>query len=52
MSQQISVLIPAHDEASYIGGCLAALFASRPLADGMTGEVLVLANGCSDNTAD
>ena len=52
MSRLISVLIPAHNEADYIGACLEALFASRPLPDGTTGEVLVLANGCSDDTAE
>lgn len=50
MSRLISVLIPAHNEADYIGPCLTALFASDPLPTGMTGEVLVLANGCRDNT--
>jgi len=52
MSRLISVLIPAHNEADYIGACLQALFASAPLPDGSTGEVLVLANGCSDDTAE
>jgi len=47
---QVSVLIPAHNEASYIADCLAALFASA-LPAGMQGEVLILANGCTDATA-
>ncbi|WP_417713588.1 glycosyltransferase [Pseudophaeobacter arcticus] len=47
---QVSVLIPAHNEASYIAGCLGALFASV-LPAGMRGEVLILANGCTDATA-
>ncbi|CUH87515.1 N-glycosyltransferase [Phaeobacter sp. CECT 5382] len=53
----ISVLIPAHNEADYIADCLSALLASDPLpgqslpAAGW-GEVLVLANGCTDATAD
>lgn len=47
---QVSVLIPAHNEANYIADCLAALFASA-LPAGMQGEVLILANGCSDATA-
>ncbi|KIC10725.1 glycosyl transferase [Leisingera sp. ANG-M1] len=51
MTLRVSVLIPAHNEAAYIGGCLAAVFASEPLPEGMAGEVLVLANGCSDDTA-
>ncbi|KAE9630576.1 glycosyltransferase family 2 protein [Parasedimentitalea maritima] len=52
MTQLVSVLIPAHNEAGYIAACLDALFASDPLPNGMSGEVLVLANGCTDNTAE
>ncbi|MBT8153956.1 glycosyltransferase [Epibacterium ulvae] len=48
----LSVLIPAHNEAGEIGACLAAVFASDPLPDGVQGEVLVLANGCTDATAE
>jgi glycosyltransferase involved in cell wall biosynthesis len=44
----LSVIIPAHDEAGQIGPCLAALFASRPVAGGA--EAIVVANGCSDAT--
>ncbi|MEX0304285.1 MAG: glycosyltransferase family 2 protein [Leisingera sp.] len=51
MSPRVSVLIPAHNEAAYIGACLGAVFASDPLPADMTGEVLVLANGCTDETA-
>lgn len=51
MTPRVSVLIPAHNEAEYIGACLQAVFASVPLPAGMTAEVLVLANGCSDATA-
>ncbi|AHD01690.1 glycosyltransferase family 2 protein [Leisingera methylohalidivorans] len=51
MTPQVSVLIPAHDEAEYIAGCLQAVFASDPLPAGMAAEVLVLANGCRDETA-
>lgn len=49
---KISILIPAHNEADYIGPCLAALFASDPLPNASLVEVLVLANGCSDATAE
>lgn len=48
---KLSVLIPAHNEADYIGACLGAMLASDPLPEGIEGEILVLANGCSDNTA-
>ncbi|MBQ4825312.1 glycosyltransferase family 2 protein [Leisingera sp. HS039] len=51
MTRGVSVLIPAHDEAEYIAGCLQAVFASDPLPAGMAAEVLVLANGCRDETA-
>lgn len=47
---QISVLIPAHNEAEYIADCLAAVFASDLPAQ-VQGEILVLANGCTDGTA-
>lgn len=45
----ISVVIAAHNEANVIGGCLDAL-----LADAEPGEldIVVVANGCTDTTAD
>lgn len=43
-----SVLIPAHNEADYLPACLEALLAS----DAATVEVLVIANGCTDATAE
>ncbi|WP_424979912.1 glycosyltransferase family 2 protein [Leisingera sp. S232] len=51
MTPRISVLIPAHNEAAYITGCLRSVFSSGPLPVGMAAEVLVLANGCTDDTA-
>jgi len=50
VSHRLSVLIPAHNEADYIGACLTALFASDSLPADTIVEVLVLANGCSDDT--
>nr|WP_246149713.1 glycosyltransferase [Tritonibacter litoralis] len=44
-------MIPAHNEADEIAECLAAVFASDPLPEPVTAEVLVLANGCKDDTA-
>lgn len=45
----ISVIIPASNEEAYIGPCLTALFASDPVPGGA--EVIVVANGCGDATA-
>lgn len=45
-----SVIIPAHNEAAWITPCLDALFAST--GDLPQIEVLVVANGCSDDTAE
>lgn len=44
-----SVVIPAHNEAAVIGRCLAALLDGVP--DGAL-DVLVVCNGCTDDTAD
>jgi len=44
----ISVILPAHNEAALIGGCLAALLASDAVA--VPVEVIVVANGCTDDT--
>jgi glycosyltransferase involved in cell wall biosynthesis len=49
MSVACSILIPAHNEAGYIEPCLEALLACD--ATGAAVEVIVMANGCSDNTA-
>lgn len=45
----LSVLIPAHNEAALIGACLSALLASDPVPGPV--EVIVIANGCRDDTA-
>lgn len=49
-----SVLIPAHNEADWLPACLAALLTSDPVPTGDGGDVqvIVMANGCSDDTAD
>lgn len=46
----LSVIIPASNEAGYIGPCLQALFASHPVPGGA--EAIVVANGCRDATAE
>lgn len=49
MSMVVSIIIPAHNEARYLGRCLAALLDSDP-AQGHGLEVIVVANGCTDDT--
>lgn len=44
-----SVLIPAHNEAAYLPICLSALAVSEPATGPV--EVIVIANGCTDDTA-
>ncbi|MCZ4351261.1 glycosyltransferase [Roseovarius aestuarii] len=48
MSRAASIILPAHNEAGYLGDCLNALFVG---GIGQA-EVIVVANGCNDNTAD
>lgn len=43
-----SIVIPAHDEAGYIGACLDTILAQDAA---VTAEVIVVANGCGDDTA-
>ncbi|WP_237684870.1 glycosyltransferase [Szabonella alba] len=50
MSGVLSVIIPASNESGWIAACLTALFRSDPVPGGA--EVIVVANGCRDNTAD
>jgi glycosyltransferase involved in cell wall biosynthesis len=45
----LSVIIPASNEETWIGPCLAALFAAAPPPGGA--EAIVVANGCHDLTA-
>lgn len=46
--QGLSVIIPAHNETAVIGRCLASVLASDPVP---SLQVVVVANGCSDDTA-
>ncbi len=45
-----SVIIPAHNEAEYLVDCLHAVLASSDLGAAQI-EILVVANGCTDDTA-
>lgn len=46
----LSLIIPASNEAEWIGACLEAVAASDPVPGGF--EVVVVANGCRDATAE
>lgn len=51
----LSVIIPANNEADYIGACLEAFLASDITPEPGSGpavEIIVVANGCSDATAE
>jgi glycosyltransferase involved in cell wall biosynthesis len=50
MTALFSVLVPASNEASYVGTCLDALLKSDTPPCRV--EVVVIANGCTDRTAD
>lgn len=45
----VNLILPAHDEAAYVGPCLDAVLASD--LGGLTLRVIVVANGCADDTA-
>jgi glycosyltransferase involved in cell wall biosynthesis len=47
----LSVIIPANNEADWIGDSLRALLASRMPPEAPPVEIVVVANGCSDDTA-
>ena len=46
---KISILIPAHNEAAWLADCLDAVLASVDVVG--PAEVIVMANGCTDDTA-
>jgi len=51
----ISVVVPAHNEAAVLGRLLSGLVAdtlSEPSAEAATLDILVVANGCTDETAE
>ena len=49
MANTVNIIIPASNEAALIGACLTALFASEGV---IAARVIVVANGCSDTTAE
>lgn len=56
----LSIIIPASNEAAFIGRCLASVLASNPAPTAGSGsiplpmpvEIIVVANGCRDKTAE
>ncbi|SDH38107.1 glycosyltransferase [Alloyangia pacifica] len=50
-SPSVSVILPASNESALIGACLKALLASDWPGDAPGPEVIVVANGCRDDTA-
>ncbi|SLN53216.1 N-glycosyltransferase [Falsiruegeria litorea R37] len=52
MIKTVSIILPAHNEADYIDACARALLNSDALPEGWQAQVIVVANGCTDNTAD
>ena len=47
-----SVVIPAHNEEKYIGKCLEAIGKAAEKARPLETEVIVVANRCTDGTAE
>lgn len=47
-----SVIIPAHNEEKYIGKCLEAIRAATEAASPLRVQTIVVANRCTDRTAD
>lgn len=48
----LSLIIPANNEAAHMARCLSAVLASDPLHDGAAVQIIVVPNGCRDETAD
>jgi glycosyltransferase involved in cell wall biosynthesis len=46
-----SIIIPAYNEQNYIGAVLERLFNAIAEIENLTGEVIVVDNNCSDQTA-
>jgi len=51
MTQTLNIILPAHNESTWIDGCLGALCGSDPLPEDWEAEIIVVPNGCRDDTA-
>ena len=51
MLPALTLILPANNEAEHIGPCLSAVLASNSLTDNAPVQIIVAANGCSDDTA-
>lgn len=48
----LSIILPANNEAAHIAQCLSAVLASEPLAGDAPVQIIVVPNGCTDETAE
>ncbi|WP_424439191.1 glycosyltransferase family 2 protein [Planktotalea sp.] len=51
MTTALSLILPANNEAAHIQECLNAIMASEPFGDNAAVQIIVVPNGCSDDTA-
>jgi glycosyltransferase involved in cell wall biosynthesis len=52
MSPVLSLILPAHNESALVGACLRAVLVSEALETGGSVQIIVVPNGCTDDTAD
>ncbi|MGH1577975.1 glycosyltransferase family 2 protein [Planktotalea sp.] len=52
MTPVLSLILPANNEASHITSCLDAVLNSFPLPNEARAEIIVIPNGCNDDTAE
>jgi glycosyltransferase involved in cell wall biosynthesis len=52
MKPELSLILPANNEAAHMDACLSAVLASAPLPGNGSSQIIVIPNGCTDETAD
>ena len=52
MRPLVTVVIPAHNEGAYIGKCLECVKAAASRIEPQETEIIVVANRCTDDTAE